>query len=64
MQRTWPCESTKVRELHWHPRLTKGEAAFKSFVRVKAEAPVAIRVSARKCIFGLVSFSLVDFVTD
>ena len=48
---TCPWESTKVRELHWHPRLTKGEAAFRSFVRLRAEEPAASRVIARKFIF-------------
>ena len=51
---TCPCESTKVSELHWQPRLTKGEAAFKSLVKLKAEEPVARRVIARKFIFGIV----------
>ena len=40
-----------MRELHWHPRLTKGEAAFRSFVRLRAEEPAASRVIARKFIF-------------
>ena len=39
-----------MRELHWHPRLTKGEAAFRSFVRLRAEEPAASRVIARKFI--------------
>ena len=51
---TCPWESTKVRELHWHPRLTKGEAAFRSFVRLRAEEPAASRVIARKFIFVIV----------
>ena len=53
---TCPWESTKVRELHWQPRLTKGEAAFRSFVRLSADEPVASRVMARKFIFARISF--------
>ena len=51
---TCPWESTKVRDPHWQPRLTKGEAAFRSFVRLNAEEPVASRVSTRKFIFAIV----------
>ena len=51
---TCPCESTKVSELHWQPRLTKCEAAFKSLVKLSAEEPVARRVITRKFIFGIV----------
>ena len=51
---TCPRESTKGREPHWHPRLTKGEAAFRSFVRLSAEEPVASRVIARKFILAIV----------
>ena len=43
-----------MRDPHWQPRLTKGEAAFRSFVRLRAEEPVASRVIARKFIFAIV----------
>ena len=43
-----------MRELHWQPRLTKGEAAFRSFVKLSAEELVASRVIARKFIFPIV----------
>ena len=43
-----------MRDPHWQPRLTKGEAAFRSFVRLRAEEPVASRVSTRKFIFAIV----------
>ena len=58
---TCPWESTKVRELHWHPRLTKGEAAFRSFVRLRAEEPAASRVIARKFI-SVIVFLLVSWL--
>ena len=43
-----------MRELHWQPRFTNGEAAFRSFVKLSAEEPVASRVIARKFIFPIV----------
>ena len=62
---TCPCESTKVSELHWQPRLTKGEAAFRSFVKLSAEELVASRVIARKFIFPIVLiFFFVGFGAD
>ena len=51
----------KVRELHWQPRLTKGEAAFRSFVKLSAEELVASRVMARKFIFAIVLILLFHF---
>ena len=58
---TCPRESTKVRDPHWQPRLTKGEAAFRSFVRLSAEEPVASRVIARKFILVIVLILLFRF---
>ena len=52
-------------ELHWQPRFTKGEAAFRSFVKLSAEEPVASRASARKFIFVLIWLArLVGFGVD
>ena len=53
-----------MRELHWQPRLTKGEAAFRSFVKLSAEEPVASRVIARKFIFPIDLALLVGFGVD
>ena len=50
-----------MRELHWQPRLTKGEAAFRSFVKLSAEELVASRVMARKFIFAIVLILLFHF---
>ena len=58
---TCPRESTKVRDPHWHPRLTNGEAAFRSFVRLSAEEPVASRVIARTFILAIVLILLFRF---
>ena len=38
-------------ELHWQPRLTKGEAALRSFVKLRAVELVASRAIAKKFIF-------------
>ena len=61
---TCPCESTKVSELHWQPRLTKVEAAFRSFVKLRAVELVASRAIAKKFIFAIVLIVLFGFGVD